>query len=240
MEKRRTVHLYPTLRCNGRCPYCSNILPNKGASYPYLEKLPGHWIKLIRELQNLDLYFTGGEIFLFPHIKEVMENLVEAAWFYTNAMVLNESFLGKVDPEKIRFRCSYHPGIAKPEEFLLQMEILKRLKFNFQIYIVDTNNNGALELKTRIFRANGYEVGIDYDQRRHIHHSGTVKCFYPTKIVSPLGETFHCVSRMIRHKEPESNLFEGGKIGDPNSVLCDEPKACVPCDMAASLQEEIK
>lgn len=240
---KKTIHLYPTLRCNGKCSYCSNSSPTQKGVYSYDEKMPGYWIKLI---QNLDpegwtIYLTGGEIFLYNGISDVLESIPEKAsvCIYTNGMLISEKNLICIKSERISFRCSYHTGIGTPEDFLTAMEMLKQRSIPFQIFMVDSPEEDALAMRIGFFRVKGYEIGIDYDQRRHLRKKGRVRCFLPTKIVSPEGIVFHCVSRMIRHKKGEENLFENQEIKDIESTLCDEPETCAPCDLAVSYQEVV-
>ncbi|MCJ7747935.1 MAG: radical SAM protein [Desulfobacterales bacterium] len=239
---KKTIHLYPTLRCNGGCSYCSNISPIQKGIYSYQERLSGHWIKLIKELAEFDVYLTGGEVFLFHGIVDILSGIfdhLDRIIVYTNGVLISDEFIRKIDPAKVMFRCSYHTCLGSIEEFMEKINILEKKGISFKIFMVDSSEEDALAMRIGFFRDKGYDIGVDYDQRRHLHKKGRVKCFLPTKIVSPEGIVFHCVSRMIRHKEEEENLFEGQEIKDVESTLCDEPQACTPCDLAASYQEVI-
>lgn len=238
---RKTIHLYPTLRCNTKCSYCSNIIPAaQQGVYAYQEKSPGHWIKLLGQLNEQDIYITGGEIFLFNGVTDILENIPNWAIIYTNGMMITEKLLGNTDPNRVKFRCSYHFCSGPIERFVESIELLKSKDILFQIFMVDVVEENALKLRAEYFRGKGFELGIDYDQRRHVHKKGTVKCSLHTAIVSPEGTVFHCVSKMIRHKDPGNNLFEGGEIADLKPVMCDEPGNCSPCDLAASYQKVIE
>jgi hypothetical protein len=240
-RNRKSIHLYPTLRCNGTCSYCSNISPNNAKIYQYEERPPGHWIKLIRTLIDWDVYFTGGEIFLFQGITDILESIPDFARIYTNGMLINERLIGKTNPQRVLFRCSYHSCIGAVEVFLNNMAILKKLEIPFQIFMVDVPSDDAVGHKINTFRPLSYEIGIDYDQRRHIHKNGKVRCSIPTVFVGPDGTVFHCVSRLMRNKHGGPNLFDVGMVLDPEPemVICDEPGACTPCDLAAAYQESL-
>jgi hypothetical protein len=238
VSNKKSVHMYPTLRCNGKCSYCSNIAPGTKGICQYQERLPGHWIKLMRQLEGWDMYFTGGEIFLFQGVTEILENIPKFAKVYTNATLFTDTILGKIDPETIFFRCSYHPKIGPIEQFIDRLEVLKKRDIPFQVFMVDVPEDKAVDNKIR-FRDSGFEIGIDYDQRRHTHKRGRVKCSIPTVFVGPDGTVFHCVSKMVRNKDGMGNAFDGYEIKESESVICDEPGACNPCDMASALQENV-
>jgi len=233
---KKSVHMYPTLRCNGRCPYCSNVVPGVKTIHEYQERLPGHWIKFMRVIQDWEIYFTGGEVFLFQGFTEILESVPNFARIYTNAMMIDAAYLGRVDPARVLFRCSYHPSAGPVGRFVDSLNILKQKNLPFQIYMVDSGN-GVLSLKTNAFRKDGYEIGIDYNQRRHPHREGKVRCFIPSNFVGPDGTVFNCVSKMLRNKGGMGNVFEGYQMKEPEQVVCAEPGMCSPCDLAASYQE---
>lgn len=241
MDHKKSVHIYPTLRCNGKCSYCSNVVPTTKEKYSYQEKLPGHWIKLIRNIEDWEMYFTGGEVFLFLGFRDILESIPRYARIYTNTMMLDNNLLGNADPACLFFRCSYHPSIGSVDRFMEGLEILKQREISFQLYMVDTPRNEVLVFKTEIFRKRDYEIGIDYDQNRHGHKKGKVKCFIPSIFISPDGSIFNCVSRMLRNKNAMGNAFSDYTLGvEAETVICDEPDACSPCDLAASYQEIVE
>jgi sulfatase maturation enzyme AslB (radical SAM superfamily) len=235
---KKSVHMYPTLRCNGKCFYCSNTVPGVRENHKYQEKLPGHWMKLIRTLEDWELYFTGGEVFLFQGFADIFYNFDKLVRIYTNAMILEESLLKGINPAYSLFRCSYHPNIGSPERFMERMEVLRKKEIPFQVYMVDVNGNESLSMKIDFFRQRMIEIGIDYDQKKHFHKKGSVKCYIPSVFIGPDGTVFNCVSRMLRHKEELGNAFEGYLLKEAEPVICEEPELCSPCDLAAAYQEE--
>ena len=196
----------------------------------------------MNRLITWDLFLTGGEVFLYRGITHVlehiprMENLVKV---YTNGTIFNRATLGNVNPKKVLFRCSYHPESGDVGQFIKNMELLDGLKIPFGVFMVAIPGSGVEEFKTGIFSEKGYEVRIDTDQRLMAHKQGKVECSVSTMVVGPDGTAFHCVSKMMRNKDRGPNLMDGGNIRTFKSkVVCDEPQACSPCDLAASVQEE--
>ena len=201
--------------------------------------MPGQWLKLLMRLNDHDVYLTGGEVFLFQGITDILEGLFRYTRIYTNAMLITDRLLGRVIPDRVMFRCSYHPSSGPIERFVESIKLLKSRGISYQIYMVDVPENDVLKFQIDYFRNKKYELGIDYDQRRHVCKKGKVGCNLSTIIVSPDGTPFHCVSHMLRNKNVGRNLIEmGDEIPRPSTVVCDEPQACAPCDLAAASQEE--
>jgi hypothetical protein len=235
---RKLVHIYPTLRCNGKCAYCSNTFPGMKGIHSYQERMPGHWIKLLYKIgADWEIYFTGGEVFLFQGFNTILESIPsKLAKVYTNGMLLDDLMVKAVNPALMLFRLSYHPGIGPVGRFLEGVETLKKKEIPFQIYMVNASIQ-VLSLKVNDFRKAGYEVGIDYDQRNHVHKKGRVKCFIPSVFIGPDGTVFNCVSRMLRNCGGMGNVHEGFELKEASPVICEEPGLCSPCDLAAAYQE---
>ncbi len=238
----KSVHLYPTLRCTLKCSYCSNRCPGMKQVYPYEEKPAECWADLIHKLSGFNVYLTGGEVFLFDNIVDIIMG-VPKRWdrfsIYTNTTMISDEVVSKLDPDRVLFRCSYHGCSGPPEKFMEKIGILESRSMPLEIFMVDVQEEDALALRTGFFRDRGYDIRVDYDQRRHPHKKGKVKCLLNTAIISPDGGVYHCVSRMVRGKGRGEDVFRGEDLRRPKLITCDEPEMCTPCDLAASCQKEI-
>ena len=46
------IRIYPTLRCNLQCPYCSNFLNEKYTKHVYHELTKDDWLKIIEKVNR--------------------------------------------------------------------------------------------------------------------------------------------------------------------------------------------
>ncbi len=92
------IMIMPTTRCNMRCKGCSSLLP--------LFDKPCD-VEIGQILQDFELFFSGvdeciritvgGEPFLYPHLKEILEYLLEQEKVHGIMMITNSTILPKAE-----------------------------------------------------------------------------------------------------------------------------------------------
>lgn len=123
------VMLMPTTRCNLRCQGCSSLLP--------LFKKPTD-VDLSQNLQDLHVFFSaideciritiGGEPFLYPHLKEVLEYLLEqekvlGIMLVTNSTIIpNEDVVCLLKNPKIMIEISDYGHLEKMSRLIALFE----------------------------------------------------------------------------------------------------------------------
>ncbi|MBM3245011.1 MAG: radical SAM protein, partial [Candidatus Omnitrophica bacterium] len=123
--------------CNYRCPYC--FFEGKWDEYKErnIYVSVGEWVKywnaIYEKYGNCYMLITGGEPFTYPNFIELIERLSQIHYpinISTNASGDLESFVQKVDPEKVSLSVSFQPNFVEIDSFLNKVELLRRHKFN--------------------------------------------------------------------------------------------------------------
>lgn len=121
---RRGINLtiYPTLRCNYDCHYCSQKTYN-GEEPPSDNELPLYrWLDIINHfpMRIQQVHYTGGEPFLRPDMLPLVNYLADKNIFviiYTNMSIYRSFPCNK----RVRFAATYH-HFAPKERFLKNLE----------------------------------------------------------------------------------------------------------------------
>ena len=69
-------HIYMTLRCRLKCEFCINRLLTNDQLPDYTERDWTEWAGFLNRLYNIrELYFNGGEHFIFPGFVDLINSL---------------------------------------------------------------------------------------------------------------------------------------------------------------------
>ncbi len=245
------AHIYLTLKCNLKCPYCVNEAnPKENKHGEYELASADQWIKAINRM-NKDVAFTGGEPTLHPEFIEIINGINKRlnVIVYTN-LVWSEEFTNRLVnnlKRPIKILASYHPSSGKPERIL---EVLKKLRerrlFEGTIHSVGTKpQEKFLEEKIRpYFKKHGFFLTIDKDQfnffneeRCNMKIRKNVRCSGKSIIIAPDGTRYQCVSKMLRMKDPLENIFQHPLKKGTISSICPDYGFCSPCDMDFKIKE---
>jgi len=120
-----------TNRCNYKCPYCYNQGdPN---NYDFFSVHDGsEWLNAFRskfEGRDLELYFTGGEVFVYKDFLEFLpkiSNEPNVKWIQidTNGS-LTSKYLSILDPQKVSLMMTFHPTQVSLDKFIEEAQKLQ-------------------------------------------------------------------------------------------------------------------
>jgi len=242
------VRIYPTLKCNLRCVYCTNEChKNNGEDRKgeYEEIDFGRWASALKKLGR-PVIITGGEPTLYPQIIELLNALSDfklRVKLYTNLVWSKEfanRFINEMKNENVTLFVSYH-SLTSPQKFAETILLLKNNnKFTGTIHtILEGENADRVNAAIKLFRTLGISVYTEknYDCEYYEASSQTnrqkVRCSKKIFIIAPDGNRYQCVSKMLRKKNPLENIFdeECKKLNPQITSICYDYGACANCDM---------
>ncbi|MDY7000177.1 MAG: radical SAM protein [Thermodesulfobacteriota bacterium] len=230
------LRIYPTLRCNLRCPYCVN--EQMGATFKkYQLAPPEKWAEAINR-EKRHVVFTGGEPFLYPNLDR-LANFIDPELrvrIYTNLCLGVLETLRKIK-RRVHFFVSWHPRKgAEKDTFLANLNyILDAPHMTADIHVIDAEETRELLAEDlKYFRSKGIDPNVDSDQRT-FEGSGraepvTAYCRRRIYLIAPDGTRYQCVSRLMRRVRPMENFFETPLGPEANVDICGEFGNCAPCD----------
>jgi hypothetical protein len=238
--------VYPTLKCNLRCPFCSDGLDYDKSHMGYEPLTAEQWIEILDALPGHDVIFTGGEPTLYQPLPDVINAIHQTEVFvYTNLAYDVEKFLDRL-MKPIRIFGSFHPsnrGVTA-ERIIGNIGKVKAHPMcrSFEnVHTIQHPSNGDVMEHKRVFEAAGLELEIYQDQFLSNSNSPaacdgreqrTVHCAYDRILIGPDGKRWICVSKMTR------NIPDGLVPIDQATVpelICSEFGRCSPCDEAAKI-----
>jgi len=129
--------------CNFRCPYC--FFEGKWDEYEdrntYLsiDEWMKHWQRIYDNYGRCYILITGGEPFVYPNFIELIERLSCIQYpinISTNASGDLESFVKRIDPQRVSLSVSFQPSFETTELFLEKVKFLRKHKFDGAINFV--------------------------------------------------------------------------------------------------------
>ncbi|HRY28520.1 MAG TPA: radical SAM protein [Elusimicrobiota bacterium] len=132
-------------QCDCRCPYCIyGLYPldrrKVGYFYTAEEWLAG-WERMYKKYGEGRIVLTGGEPTLYPGFTDLAVQL--SRWYQinidTNFQLPSaelELLLKRLSPRRVDFSTSFHPFMAKTDEFIAKIHLLKRNGFNYLCRLV--------------------------------------------------------------------------------------------------------
>ena len=228
------LHIFPTLECNGHCPFCA-IRP-KGLNDEVFRRDrhvgPERWAEYLSTRKPEALYITGGEPMLYKYL-EVLVNAVSCpTWIYTNGTVKMGRFLLRVDNRKnLRVRLSFHPHLG----FSTAVDAARALSeagVEFSLHAVQTSP--LVKTWVHRFAAMGFSLLLDPDFVKIPEWTGggKVRCHLPNVIVGPDAMVYPCTSKMVRATGALYRLDDKRTITIDDEHECEEPAFCSACDLA--------
>jgi len=123
--------------CNYRCPYC--FFEGKWVEYgkrnvylPVAEWMK-YWYSVYGKYGRSYMLITGGEPFAYPNFIDLIEELSSIHYpinISTNASGDLESFVKRIDPQRVSLSVSFQPYFENLEAFLEKVKFLKKHKFS--------------------------------------------------------------------------------------------------------------
>lgn len=213
--------IYLTLRCNLRCPYCSNG-PNVAA---YEELTAAEWRKWFNAYRWLKgVVFTGGEPTLHREFFDILTYALARC-----AVEVYSNFHAPLDwravPDfgHLRWRASCHAQTAEAARaWLANVDAARSAGQRLTL----TTVLAPLEV-LEVLRPHG--VCVDTPQTRPPALPPPVDCNLPRILVGPEGNRYQCVGKLVRRAA--DGIVPMNIMG---SVECLTPDQCAACDSIAA------
>ncbi len=232
------IRIYPTLRCNLQCPYCSNFLNEKYTKHVYHELTKDDWLKIIEKV-NRDVIITGGEPFLFPHLEELIQAIPSRLHvsIYTNMTLSPKKFIETVK-RPVFFLGSYHPSHIprqRVKDHVLQLASCS----NFSGVVHTVNNGYSAREQAELLRDFSdipWNFFLDQDQRKASNEKVSQKveksvlCRNRIILVGPDGFRYPCMRHMLEHSSQKENLLLEELSGETVETHCSHWGTCSYCD----------
>jgi organic radical activating enzyme len=242
------IRIYPTLRCNLKCEYCTNECHKSNGEdkmSEYRHVAFGEWANALKRI-NRPVVVTGGEPSIYPGIIELLNELSNKKInikFYTNLFWSTEflnKWVNEMNNQNLELFVSYHPQVPS-QKFLERLFFLKeRGKFSGIVHTVLTKENAdAVESAKNLFTSRGIMLMIDdnydykYPEACMQKARQRVFCKKKNILIAPDGNRYQCVSKMIRMKEPLENIFNENctKLDPQIDSICNDYGYCANCDV---------
>lgn len=155
-----------TRRCNLHCPYCyvSNYI-NQENQHKELD-LSLERIKQLVDISSIDsVYLTGGEPFMHPQIKEIINYFYENGKkinIATNGLLLDDDMLRFLDYKNITLLVSLRDEFA---ETFKVINLIRTHEIEVICYHLPTNNSPAILSKLLIECSSVKKVKLLYDSK---------------------------------------------------------------------------
>ena len=242
----RKIRIYPTLRCNMQCTYCSNGV-TLGTSLPTAtlenwvigtERLGSAVEKKENEMHGV--FFTGGEPTLYPRLLDFINAVPEGlgVMLYTNLTNPMESFVRGLR-RPIEVRGSIHaPGSV--EVYRANVEVLRTCSHVERLVLTLVAGTPAVVQYLRYFN-NIKDVSLKISDNQWFSSQEHKLSGVPQRVVcknfaflyGPDGARYPCVSHMKRGwRSPEPMFWETdwGQITDEVRTECSDFGCCTACD----------
>lgn len=243
--------VYITLRCNLKCPYCSDGLAYDMSDMKYDELTGDKWVEIINTLPGNSIIFTGGEPVMHRDLPDIINNIKqENIFLYTNLAYDVRKFMDQLTKPVTVFS-SFHPNnkSVSLENSIAAILILENHPMCSGVashHIIEHQSNGSND-EIRKYKKCFEEAGIDlliYGNQFITNNYGTsmcdmkkiktVNCSYDRLIIGPDGNRIMCVSKMIRKTSDRIVSFDT----ELPMMLCDEFGKCSPCDEVAEIRQK--
>ncbi len=257
--------------CNYRCPYC--FFEGKWEDYRTknvyikVEEWFEYWRRIYKNYGCCFILITGGEPFIYPNFIELIEELSHIHYpinISTNASGDLDSFVRRIDSDRVSLSVSFQPGFEKIDSFLEKVKFLRTYNFNgcinfvaYPPFIKDISfykekfNSIGQELKVIPFWGKYEEkeyplayteeekelIGINGEWFNRVRKKGSIcPAGYNSALVFPDGKVARC--GQIGERRLIGSLF------DNNFKLLHEKLPCdaefCPCDEDRLFGEEEK
>lgn len=228
------LRIFPTLKCNYNCDYCS--INYKESNTKYKEIPVKDWLKFLNEtdfsnrlVDDFNMIITGGEPTLYKDFVELINGINhKVVIIYTN--LSHKAFLElmKLD-KKVYISPTFHSvqEYKRLEEAALKSWLDRLLKLKSHGHIVHNPhvpNTGAEYLKklpNYILKTNieGVHNGVyhnPYVNECRIDKKETrqVKCMTTEFVIAPTGDIYNCQGGMFSLNKEQTNQTYLGNIKD--------------------------
>ena len=131
--------------CNYRCPYCffdgKWVEYKKRNIYLSVDEWMLYWDEIYKKYGRSYILITGGEPFIYPNFIELIERLSQIHYpinISTNASGDLESFVKRIDPDRVSLSVSLQLNFENVDSFLKKVKFLRAHRFqgciNFVAY----------------------------------------------------------------------------------------------------------
>ncbi|MHC4549468.1 MAG: radical SAM protein [Planctomycetota bacterium] len=238
--------VYPTLKCNLNCPFCSDGLDYDKSHMGYAPLTTERWIEIVDALPGNAVIFTGGEPTLFAGLPDVINAVhQDDLYLYTNLFYNVEKFFDRLT-KPVKVFGSFHPnnkGVTA-ERIIANLRLLQAhpmCRYVANVHTINHPSNGDVDEHRRTFQAHGLDLDIHQDQfitnantpaacdGRNLR---TVRCAFDRIIIGPDGRRWICVSKMIRNVQDGLVPMDQTEVPE---LVCHEFGRCSPCDEVAQI-----
>jgi hypothetical protein len=241
--------IYPTLRCNCACTYCSAEFRHRSdlkIQFKRRHLSPQNWIDICSKLDT-EILITGGEPFIYLGLMEIVEGIEQKVRINSNLGPASPADLDRLVERGNAFvMCSYHHGQrgALPfDDFARKVKILKEGGIGTKVSMVAKNPQHGMKVlnpvKTMFQRRYGIKASISHEARHYDPWPGTtekgtgqaVRCETGClRLVGPDGFRYPCQSKMARNVGQMEDLLNEDPTGMEYVTECREFGLCLPCD----------
>ena len=231
------LRIYPTLRCNLHCSYCSNFRSDGSAPCKFRELSPDDWLEIVRKCGR-SVIISGGEPTLFPGIEELLNGIPREldVHVYTNLTFSPDLLIGKVK-RNIYFLGSCHRSHIPFEKIRENADALASVSgFSGHVHAVETDDNHEdIRRLKALFADFPWRFSVAKDQRiqsEKVKHQVRrhVLCRNRIILVGPDGVRYPCMTRMLEGTHQLENLQEQPLNEEFPQLECDNWGCCSYCD----------
>ncbi len=199
------VHIYMTLRCCLNCYFCINRALAKDHKVAHFEEHWWHaWAFLVNRFYNVrELYFNGGEHFLFPGFVDFINSL---DGFNINIFsnipksAVNEFPRLRKGNNNIVIKASYHP-LEDPSlhEFIQRLKLIPKEIHVSPVVLEAEGIQSRMYLDAfRRCGLYGYRESLVYNKNQMELKSYPVKCKTNEHQIGPDMKMYRCLVHLVR------------------------------------------